>query len=127
MMAPVFLELSKCVFRICLSVLIPFLIQGLGTLGEKFPSVANATISSLRDFLMNPSRVLVKLQKHYVAESGKSAPVIRVSDASTPRSKTGKDGGTGSGSGGSARRSSAIHGYHPFERLRNAAISNLCR
>ncbi|XP_041457096.1 phosphatidylinositol 4-kinase alpha-like [Lytechinus variegatus] len=108
-------------------------LQGLGTLAEKFPAVAHATISSLRDFLMGPSRIIVKLHKHHEAESSKSAgPTIRVIESSLQRTGVGKDGrGTGSGpsssggSGGGSRTSG--EGSHPYEKLRNAAMSNLCR
>ncbi|XP_030847458.1 phosphatidylinositol 4-kinase alpha isoform X1 [Strongylocentrotus purpuratus] len=110
-------------------------LQGLGTLAEKFPTVAHATIGSLRDFLMGPSRIIVKLHKHHEVESSKSSagPTIRVMDSTLQRAGAGKDGrgaggSGGAGSGGGSRSSKSVgEGSHPYERLRNAAMSNLCR
>ncbi|XP_072163702.1 LOW QUALITY PROTEIN: phosphatidylinositol 4-kinase alpha-like [Diadema setosum] len=103
-------------------------LQGLGTLAEKFPTVAHATTSSLRDFFMGPSRILVKLQKHFNAESGKSlGPAIRVSDSSSTRSKSGKEGEAAVASEGGGGGGGGDQTLHPFARLRNTAMANLCR
>lgn len=42
-----------------------FQYQGLGKLSEKFPSIANTCIQCLRDFLVQPSQILSKLNKFH--------------------------------------------------------------
>jgi len=39
--------------------------QGLGKLSEKFPSIASTCIQCLRDFLVQPSPILSKLNKFH--------------------------------------------------------------
>ncbi|XP_077996530.1 phosphatidylinositol 4-kinase alpha-like [Glandiceps talaboti] len=85
-------------------------LQGLGTVAEKFPILAQMCIHALEDFLVTPSPVLLKLHKQHnissvglgvkVTVGGKSATFISgLSDADLT----------------------------PFEKLRDAAIHNLCR
>lgn len=40
-------------------------LEGLGKLAQKFPNIAITSNYNLRDFLMNPSPILVKLHRHY--------------------------------------------------------------
>lgn len=39
-------------------------LEGLGKLAEKFPNIASTSIYYLRDFLVTPSPILLKLHKH---------------------------------------------------------------
>lgn len=49
------------------------LLQGLGKLSEKFPSIASTCIQCLRDFLVQPSPILSKLNKFH---SEKQTPKV---------------------------------------------------
>lgn len=39
-------------------------LEGLGKLAQKFPNIASTSIICLRDFLVTPSPILLKLHKH---------------------------------------------------------------
>lgn len=40
-------------------------LEGLGKLAQKFPNIASTSIYCLRDFLITPSPILLKLHKHF--------------------------------------------------------------
>ena len=40
-------------------------LETLGRLAEKFPDLSASVISSLKNFLVNPAPILLKLNKHY--------------------------------------------------------------
>ncbi|KAK7873127.1 hypothetical protein R5R35_006354 [Gryllus longicercus] len=83
-------------------------LEGLGKLAEKFPNIASTSIYCLRDFLVTPSPILFKLHRQH-SENKESKLKITVQ---------GKD----------------VHGdthttstaQTAFEKLRDAAIENLC-
>lgn len=52
-------------------VLIHFNLQGLGKLAVKFPNIASTSINCLRDFLVKPSPILIKLHKLATERSSK--------------------------------------------------------
>ncbi|XP_033126679.1 phosphatidylinositol 4-kinase alpha-like [Anneissia japonica] len=93
-------------------------LEGLGTLAEKFPMLSHATTSALRDFLLNPSKVLVRLFKQYSVSLKSTSPHIQVSGGSGVKVEL---------------NMTEMDGYrhtksqNNFERLRDAAIYNLCR
>ena len=43
-------------------------LEGLGKLAKKFPGIAGTSISYLRDFLVDPSRILTKLHSQAVIQ-----------------------------------------------------------
>ncbi|XP_022115075.1 phosphatidylinositol 4-kinase alpha isoform X2 [Pieris rapae] len=82
-------------------------LEGLGKLATKFPTIANTSIYCLRDFLVTPSPILFKLHKLELERSGKDHIKVQtkepgVKDTGAPTKST------------------------PFEKLRDAAIENLC-
>lgn len=86
-------------------------LEGLGQLAEKFPSIANGCIDALRDFLVNPSPILLRLNRQsadHNVRSGNLSIMVTAECPSTYSSTT-----TSSGTA--------------FEILRDTAIENLCR
>ncbi|KAF8787808.1 Phosphatidylinositol 4-kinase alpha like protein [Argiope bruennichi] len=87
-------------------------LEGLGQLAEKFPSIAHSCIDALRDFLVNPSPILLRLNRqstdHHVRSANLSIMVTSESPSTTYSATT-----TSSGTA--------------FEILRDTAIENLCR
>ncbi|XP_022832167.1 phosphatidylinositol 4-kinase alpha isoform X6 [Spodoptera litura] len=75
-------------------------LEGLGKLATKFPTIANTSIYCLRDFLVTPSPILFKLHKLELEKTGKEH--MKVTQTGVPVKST------------------------PFEKLRDAAIENLC-
>lgn len=45
-------------------------LEGLGKLAQKFPNIASTSIYCLRDFLVTPSPILLKLHKHNTEGKG---------------------------------------------------------
>ncbi|KAH1001445.1 hypothetical protein HUJ04_005466 [Dendroctonus ponderosae] len=85
-------------------------LEGLGKLAQKFPNIASTSIYYLRDFLTAPSPILSKLHRQANEKSGKDN--VKVA-ASTNHLK-----------------SETVKPVSPiqvaFEKLRDAAIENLC-
>ncbi|KAH7968284.1 hypothetical protein HPB52_007323 [Rhipicephalus sanguineus] len=88
-------------------------LEGFGKLAEKFPNIAQTSISTLRDFLVNSSPILTKL--HY-------------------QNSASRTGGAGAAGIGIAESSQASHktgtlttSMAAYEKLRDTAIENLCR
>ncbi|XP_038059018.1 phosphatidylinositol 4-kinase alpha-like [Patiria miniata] len=79
-------------------------LEAHGTLSEKFPLLAHQSISSLREFLLQHSRILTKLHKFCPKEGGRSKSRDRHH------------------SGGKKEPTCVA-----FSALRDAAIHNLCR
>ncbi|XP_012945848.1 phosphatidylinositol 4-kinase alpha, partial [Aplysia californica] len=97
-------------------------LEALGKMAVKFPSLANAMVASLRDFLVSPSPILSKLNKYSLSE-GRSregaaggGPAIRI----TVTDEDKKDGGRGH-----LRPKSRL--TSTLENLRDNAIHNICR
>ncbi|XP_011307555.1 phosphatidylinositol 4-kinase alpha isoform X2 [Fopius arisanus] len=85
-------------------------LEGLGKLAQKFPNIAITSKYNLRDFLMNPSPILVKLHRQFsdkvVKDPQFHTTVIQGKDADNHRSVSPSQAA--------------------FEKLRDAAIGNLC-
>ncbi|KAG6449776.1 hypothetical protein O3G_MSEX006205 [Manduca sexta] len=85
-------------------------LEGLGKLATKFPSIANTSIYCLRDFLVTPSPILFKLHKLELEKTGKEHMKVTLQ---------GKELQGLTESGVPVKST-------PFEKLRDAAIENLC-
>lgn len=92
-------------------------VQTLGHLATKFPRLASAAVTTLLDFLTNPSPILAKLHKYVssgaaATQTGSLSITITVDGGSKPA-------GDRSGQRGKMK---AI-----LENLRDAAMENICR
>nr|XP_034827597.1 phosphatidylinositol 4-kinase alpha isoform X1 [Maniola hyperantus]XP_034827598.1 phosphatidylinositol 4-kinase alpha isoform X2 [Maniola hyperantus] len=85
-------------------------LEGLGKLATKFPTIANTSIYCLRDFLVTPSPILFKLHKLELEKTGKEH---------MKASLQGKEHQSLTETGAPMKST-------PFEKLRDAAIENLC-
>ncbi|XP_045770623.1 phosphatidylinositol 4-kinase alpha [Maniola jurtina] len=85
-------------------------LEGLGKLATKFPTIANTSIYCLRDFLVTPSPILFKLHKLELEKTGKEH---------MKASLQGKEHQNLTETGAPMKST-------PFEKLRDAAIENLC-
>ncbi|XP_031784727.1 phosphatidylinositol 4-kinase alpha isoform X2 [Nasonia vitripennis] len=85
-------------------------LDGLGKLAQKFPNIASTSIYNLRDFLVTPSPILLKLYKQCYENSSKSHFKI----------STGKEAVK------AFAKEKASPSEMAFETLRDAAIRNLC-
>ncbi|KAJ9593546.1 hypothetical protein L9F63_014886, partial [Diploptera punctata] len=84
-------------------------LEGLGKLAEKFPNIASTSIYCLRDFLVTPSPILFKLHRQQNESAAKDAQKLKI----TVQGKEMENTTTNSG-------------QTAFEKLRDAAIENLC-
>ncbi|XP_071790519.1 phosphatidylinositol 4-kinase alpha-like [Asterias amurensis] len=87
-------------------------LEAHGTLSEKFTLLAHQSVSSLRDVLLAPSRILTKLHKYCPKEGNR--PEISLRTGSHHRGRH--------HSGGKEEPTSSV-----FELIRDATIYNLCR
>ncbi|KAF7274503.1 hypothetical protein GWI33_012847 [Rhynchophorus ferrugineus] len=85
-------------------------LEGLGKLAQKFPNIASTSIYCLRDFLITPSPILSKLHRQANEKSSKENIKITAS-GNQLKAET-------------VKTLSPIQGA--FEKLRDAAIENLC-
>ncbi|XP_022832162.1 phosphatidylinositol 4-kinase alpha isoform X1 [Spodoptera litura] len=94
-------------------------LEGLGKLATKFPTIANTSIYCLRDFLVTPSPILFKLHKLELEKTGKEH--MKVTHDTTLRTYflQGKELQGLTETGVPVKST-------PFEKLRDAAIENLC-
>ncbi|XP_012059018.1 PREDICTED: phosphatidylinositol 4-kinase alpha [Atta cephalotes] len=85
-------------------------LEGLGKLAQKFPNIASTSIYYLRDFLIAPSPILLKLYRQHNEYSMKEHQfkvLVQGKEISDSKQTT-----------------SSVH--TAFEKLRDAAIGNLC-
>lgn len=60
--------------------LIMVCLEGLGSLAEKFPMLAKQSTDCLRDFLTNPSKLLIRLSRQH-AKYPKNVPQLMVTQS----------------------------------------------
>ena len=89
-------------------------LRGLGQLADKFSHLASNVISQLRDFLVNPSPILLRL--HHQSQSA----------ASGSSSSTSTGTPTAGGVVTAETDAVAASAQAAFDRLLDAAIDNLC-
>lgn len=87
-------------------------LEGLGKLAQKFPNIASTSIYCLRDFLVTPSPILSKLHRQHNDKHGK--------DHQFKVTIQGKEMKTVDTKQTTSQTQTA------FEKLRDAAIENLC-
>ncbi|KAK9874265.1 hypothetical protein WA026_002618 [Henosepilachna vigintioctopunctata] len=85
-------------------------LEGLGTLADKFPNIASTSIYCLRDFLITPSPILSKLHRQANEKSSKESIKITAQNGSLKVENSNIPNQT----------------QTAFEKLRDAAIENLC-
>ena len=96
----------------------------------KFPTLSNAMVASLRDFLVSPSPILSKLNKYSISDGmglqagGSSGGGIRITVTDEEEKKEGPDGGKGHQG---SMRSPKSRLLATMENLRDNAIHNICR
>lgn len=90
-------------------------LEGFGKLAEKFPNIAQTSISSLRDFLANSSPILTKLYMQKIGMASRSGGAGATGMSVTESSQVNHKAGTLSSS------------MVACEKLRDTAIENLCR
>ncbi|XP_066584253.1 phosphatidylinositol 4-kinase alpha isoform X2 [Prorops nasuta] len=84
-------------------------LEGLGKLAQKFPNIASTSIYYLRDFLVVPSPILLKLYRYQNERFSKDHPFkVTVQGKELHDTKT------------------TLTVQSAFEKLRDAAIGNLC-
>lgn len=90
-------------------------LEGLGKLATKFPSIADNCIAALRDFLVNPSPILLKLQRQQSDISTRMGTLsIMITDPC--------------GTSNINTKTNTVSSSHvAFEQLRDTAIDNLCQ
>ncbi|KAK9746290.1 PI4-kinase N-terminal region [Popillia japonica] len=86
-------------------------LEGLGKLAQKFPNIASTSIYCLRDFLITPSPILFKLHKQTVEKNAIKENVKGTAGSTNLKTEEVK-----------TYSASEI----AFEKLRDAAIENLC-
>ncbi|XP_050307106.1 phosphatidylinositol 4-kinase alpha isoform X2 [Anthonomus grandis grandis] len=87
-------------------------LEGLGKLAQKFPNIASTSIYCLRDFLIVPSPILSKLHKQANERSGKDHLKV-VAAGHVLKAEQ-------------AANKYPLRVQGAFEKLRDAAIENLC-
>lgn len=95
-------------------------LEGIGKLAKKFPNIAGTSVTNLRDFLVHPSPVMIKLHAMAVQQQKKGK------ESGVPLKITVQGPGKSLDLNHTKPQAATKSAQSAFESLREVAIENLC-